>query len=206
MMRTSSLLFSVAINVALVVTLCLQLRSRAELGATMVRSVRPMVAPRVMNPSRVACNAKKAGEAGMVPDRNSRPDDDIVAKDGSFFDKVFNDWITKKSPTRSLVLDRQRQMNEERAENGGFSLPDFSLPEGGSGGLPEINLEGLSEFSLDPTLKKTVKKTTASKAAPRGGKKTVAAKEEKKGGFSLPFLKPYDNGKQSFSDALNRRK
>mmetsp|Transcript_10556 Transcript_10556/g.16901 ORF Transcript_10556/g.16901 Transcript_10556/m.16901 type:complete len:116 (+) Transcript_10556:55-402(+) len=103
--------------------------------------------------------------------------------------KVFNDWITKKSPTRSLVLDRQRQMNEERAENGGFSLPDFSLPEGGSGGLPEINLEGLSEFSLDPTLKKTVKKTTASKAAPRGGKKTVAAKEEKKGGFSLPFLK-----------------
>mmetsp|Transcript_19321 Transcript_19321/g.27208 ORF Transcript_19321/g.27208 Transcript_19321/m.27208 type:complete len:189 (+) Transcript_19321:75-641(+) len=188
MMRTTSLLFSVAINVALVVTLCLQLRSRAELGATMVRSVRPMVAPRVMNPSRVACNAKKA-ETGMVPDKNTRPDEDIVATDGSFFDKVFNEWITKKSPTRGLVLDRQRQMNEERAENGGFSLPDFSFPEGGSGGgLPEINLEGLSEFSLDPTLKRTVKKTTTQRGTQRGTKKkTTAATQEKKGGF--PFFK-----------------
>jgi len=105
MMRTTSLLFSVAINVALVVTLCLQLRSRAELGATMVRSVRPMVAPRVMNPSRVACNAKKA-ETGMVPDKNTRPDEDIVATDGSFFDKVFNEWITKKSPTRVRRMRR----------------------------------------------------------------------------------------------------
>jgi len=193
MMRTTSLLFSIAINVALVVTLCLQLRGRADLGATMIRSVRPMVAPRVMNPSRVACNAKKS-EAGMVPDKNTRPDDDIVAADGSFLDKVFNEWITKKSPTRGLVLDRQRQMNEERAENGGFSLPDFSFPEGGSGGgLPEISLEGLSEFSLDPTLKKTVKKTPAStqRGTVRGAKKktTAAAPKEKKGGFTLPFLK-----------------
>jgi len=189
-MRTTSLLISVAINVALVVTLCLQLRSRAELGATMVRSVRPMVAPRVMKPSRVACNAKKA-EAGMVPDRNTRPDDDIVAADGSIWDKVFNEWITKKSPTRGLVLDRQRQMNEERAENGGFSLPDFSFPEGGSGGgLPEIDIGGLSEFSLDPTIKKTVKKTTAATKTQRGGvKKTTAKTEEKKGGFTLPFMK-----------------
>jgi len=60
--------------------------------------------------------------------------------------------------TQGLVLDRQRQMNEERAENGGFSLPDFSFPEGGSGGgLPEINLEGLSEFSLDPVSSTTIK-------------------------------------------------
>eukprot|EP00471_Norrisiella_sphaerica_P003495 CAMPEP_0184483218 /NCGR_PEP_ID=MMETSP0113_2-20130426/4856_1 /TAXON_ID=91329 /ORGANISM="Norrisiella sphaerica, Strain BC52" /LENGTH=165 /DNA_ID=CAMNT_0026863483 /DNA_START=205 /DNA_END=702 /DNA_ORIENTATION=- len=160
-------------------------------------------------PSRVACNAKKGAAAaapGMVPDKNSNPDQDLYPRDGSIWDNILNDWLAKKSPTRSIVLDRQRQMNEERAASGGFSLslPSFDLPSGGGG---EISIEGLSQFSIDPTLKRTTRGTQA-KTTSRGtvrGKKTAPVQEEK-AGFSLPnFLKPYDDGKMTYSEMLEKK-
>lgn len=163
------------------------------------------MSPMTINRARVSPLYAKQQEKGMVPDKNPREDVDIVPKDGSIWDMVFNEWLTKKSPTRALILDRQKQMNDERAAKGGFQLPGLSLPSVGSGNF-EINLDGLQDLSLDPTLKKTTKSAPApAKKTFRGKAKAAAPVEEKKGGFNLPnFLKPYDGNKISYSDALNK--
>eukprot|EP00468_Gymnochlora_sp_CCMP2014_P007695 CAMPEP_0167767072 /NCGR_PEP_ID=MMETSP0110_2-20121227/15798_1 /TAXON_ID=629695 /ORGANISM="Gymnochlora sp., Strain CCMP2014" /LENGTH=99 /DNA_ID=CAMNT_0007655373 /DNA_START=607 /DNA_END=906 /DNA_ORIENTATION=- len=82
---------------------------------------------------------------------------------------------------------------------GDVSLPtfDFNAPSGG--GLPEINISGLSELTIDPTIKKT---TAAAKTTKKG---KAAAAEAPKGGFSLPFLKPYDDQKLSYAEMLNKK-
>jgi len=209
-----ALVLSVAVNAALFVAL-ISLNADHGLQMTMAPRTSSMTALRPammssMHP-RMATYAKKVAEVGMVPDRNSRPDDDIVPRDGSIWDKVFNEWITKKSPTRSLVLDRQREMNEERAQGGGLldGLATLSLPSIEGGGLPEINLDGLSDLSIDPTLKRTTKqpaKTVATGRKTAFGKKAAPAPEPEQKGFQLPsFLKPYDSGKLSYSEMLNKK-
>jgi len=116
MVRLGALAFSCVVNVALIVTLTFQLSQSNGLqyAMTVSRPTSPMMSTRA---PMTRCFAKKgaAPAEGMVPDKNTRPDVDIVPRDGSILDYVFNEWITKKSPTRSLILDRQRQMNEERA-------------------------------------------------------------------------------------------
>jgi len=92
---------------------------------------------------------------------------------------------------------------------GGFTLP--GLPSINLDGLSagEINLDGLQDLSLDPTLKKTTRSAPAAKktvASRFGGKKAAPVEEEKKGGFNLPnFLKPYDGNKLSYSEMLNKK-
>ena len=72
----------------------------------------------------------------------------------------------------------------------------------------ELNFD-LSEFTIDPTLKRT----SSGSAAP-AGKKTFAGKAKKAAaparetsrGINLPnFLKPYDSGKETYSEVLNRK-
>eukprot|EP00468_Gymnochlora_sp_CCMP2014_P013736 CAMPEP_0167752204 /NCGR_PEP_ID=MMETSP0110_2-20121227/7003_1 /TAXON_ID=629695 /ORGANISM="Gymnochlora sp., Strain CCMP2014" /LENGTH=86 /DNA_ID=CAMNT_0007637783 /DNA_START=195 /DNA_END=455 /DNA_ORIENTATION=+ len=59
-------------------------------------------------------------DEGMVSDTNV-PDKDLWTPDGGLLDSIFNKWLCKASPTRSIVLDRQREMNEEKAENNPFA-------------------------------------------------------------------------------------
>eukprot|EP00465_Bigelowiella_longifila_P010235 CAMPEP_0185260472 /NCGR_PEP_ID=MMETSP1359-20130426/9057_1 /TAXON_ID=552665 /ORGANISM="Bigelowiella longifila, Strain CCMP242" /LENGTH=125 /DNA_ID=CAMNT_0027846741 /DNA_START=95 /DNA_END=472 /DNA_ORIENTATION=- len=60
----------------------------------------------------------KEKEPGMVPDYNE-PDKDLVPADGGLLDFIMNKWLVKPSPTRSIVLNRQQQMNDERKQKSG---------------------------------------------------------------------------------------
>jgi len=98
-------------------------------GSALQYGVRAAAAPRVAYRAPVSCSrtqqprrqfrsyAQKE-EPGMVPDKNE-PDNDLVPADGGLLDSIFNKWLVKASPTRSIVLDRQAQMNEERKQKGG---------------------------------------------------------------------------------------
>mmetsp|Transcript_25876 Transcript_25876/g.62332 ORF Transcript_25876/g.62332 Transcript_25876/m.62332 type:complete len:146 (-) Transcript_25876:236-673(-) len=67
-------------------------------------------------------------DVGLVPDK-SEPDKDLVPADGGLLDSIFNKWLCKASPTRSIVIDRQREMNEERAAKGGKPIWDSLLEQ-----------------------------------------------------------------------------
>mmetsp|Transcript_74 Transcript_74/g.100 ORF Transcript_74/g.100 Transcript_74/m.100 type:complete len:113 (-) Transcript_74:414-752(-) len=66
----------------------------------------------------------KETEPGMVPDYNE-PDKDLVPADGGLLDFIMNKWLVKPSPTRSIVINRQQQMNDERKQQSGGDENSF---------------------------------------------------------------------------------
>ncbi|GAB5365120.1 hypothetical protein AAMO2058_001029500 [Amorphochlora amoebiformis] len=88
--------------------------SAAPVRSTSRMALRPMIrtSPRVHMRSRMYV----AKDDKMVPDK-CEPDKDLAPRDGSFIDMVMNEWLCKASPTRSIVIDRQADMNQEMKDN-----------------------------------------------------------------------------------------